>query len=108
MPPVPVEGPSLLRSGLRRRSVLAANADTCDLYVLGGDRLLRLFHPKSASGALHSVGVLQPQLLDPSLVREMTSTFWQEPPDVQERLVRTALGADRTEGAPGSVFKRIS
>ena len=106
-PPVAtnVEGPSLLRSGLRRRSVLAANADTCDLYVLGGDRLLRIFHPKAASGALRSVSVLRPQLLDASFVHDMTPSFWHEPLEEQERLVRTALGADRILDVPYEVVE---
>ena len=85
-----VEGSSLLRSGSRRRAVLAANADTCDLYVYGADRCLRMFHPKAASGALRGVTQLRPQLLDPFFVRDIAPSFWQESPEAQERIVRAA------------------
>jgi hypothetical protein len=70
----------------RRRSVLAANASLCDLYILGTDHALRMYNPR-ASGSLRCVQHLQPQLLDEIFLRQWPA-FWNQPPAEQARLVR--------------------
>ena len=86
------EQPSdMVRSGVRRRAVLAANTVTCDLHVFGADNCLRVFTPKASS--LRRIQLMRPQLLDhsfwPWLLKRGTShrNFWQKPPLVQEQLV---------------------
>ena len=80
----------MLRSGSRRRSVLAAHGATCDMYLFGADRRLRVYNPK-APGPLRCVQRLQPQLLDDGFVQSNPG-FWQEPPEEQARLAHEVFG----------------
>ena len=99
----PVESAStLLRSGSRRRAVLASNSATCDLYVLGGDRLLHMYNPKG--GGLRCVQVLRPQLLDEAFLRRHPG-FWDQPGYEQEQLVRDAYGPAATLDVPHEVVE---
>ena len=82
----PVEGTcDGLRSGRKRRAILAANGATCDLYVLGIDGFLRVFSPKATSQArMRCVRKLEPKLLPPQLL-EAAPDFWRQQHDAQER-----------------------
>ena len=97
------EQPSdMVRSGVSRRAVLAANTVTCDLHVFGADNCLRVFNPKASS--LCCIQLMRPQLLDhsfwPWLLKRLEAhgtshrNFWQEPPHVQEQLVDECFGSD--------------
>ena len=95
----PVESTSVLRTGARRRSMLAANSVLGDLFCLGGDRLLRMYNPKA--GKLRCVQQLRPQLVDSSFLRA-TPDFWSQPAHEQHRLISEAHGA-RTLDIPHEV-----
>ena len=97
------EQPSdMLRSGVSRRAVLAANTVTRDLHVFGADNCLRVFNPKASS--LCCIQLMRPQLLDhsfwPWLLKRLEAhgtshrNFWQEPPHVQKKLVDECFGTD--------------
>ncbi|KAL3923903.1 MAG: hypothetical protein SGPRY_004077, partial [Prymnesium sp.] len=57
------ETPGPFPSGSRRRAVLVAHSATCDVYVFGADRKLRVYNPKVA-GPLSEVKHLQPLIDD--------------------------------------------
>ena len=88
-----IEPDALVKSGSRRRAVLAANPATCDIYVHGFDRRLRMYNPKVASDQLRCVQLLRPQLLSDAFVQSVPG-FWKDPPHVQEQHVRKAFGGD--------------
>ena len=99
-----VEGTSVLpNSGSRRRAVVAANHDTCDLYVFGMDGIIRMFNPK-APGQLQCIQLLRPQLLEHDFLRS-TPSFWQDSPDVQSRRVREAVGPGQSLDMPHEVVE---
>ena len=80
----------MLRSGSRRRAVLTAHSATCDMFLYGADRRLRVYNPK-APGPLRCVQRLRPQLLDEGFCTANPG-FWQEPPHEQARLAREVFG----------------
>jgi hypothetical protein len=80
-----------LRSGSRRRAVLAVDGTTCDLYVLGLDGRLRVF--SGGDDSLRCRGVLQPRPLAAQLIASVPGV-WREKPDAPGR------GAS---GAPAAV-----
>ena len=96
-----VESSALLRSGSRRRSVIAVNSTLCDLYVLGGDRLLHIYNPKAA-GALRCTKRVRPQLLDDSFLRRWPG-FWQMAPHEQADVVAQAYDASANLDLPHEV-----
>ena len=95
----PIEASAVLRTGARRRNVLAANTVLGDLFCMGGDRLLRMYNPKG--GKLRCVQQLRPQLLDDAFVRA-TPGFWSQPFHEQRRLVAEAHG-ERSLDVPHEV-----
>ena len=99
-----VEGDSF-RSGSRRRSVLAAHGATCDMFIFGADRKLRVYNPKvgtdrklrdnskaSADRKLREVQRLQPQLLDNEFIQATPGFF-------NESLSRPGLALELGMGA---------
>ena len=96
---------TLLRSGSRRRSVLAHNGATCDLYVLGSDKLVHMYNPKG--GSLRRVQLMRPQLLDESFLHSAPD-FWDLVGHEQERLVRNFYGPGATLDVPHEVGRASS
>lgn len=72
----------ILRSGSRRRAVLAADAATCDLHVFGADGQLRVFSPKAASAELVCIRRLSPMVLDATMACSIPE-FWRDPPSLR-------------------------
>lgn len=97
-----VEVSTPLRSGSRRRAVLAANSVTCDLHVYGADNCLRIFNPKAS--ALRCIQLVRPQLLDHEFLRGAPD-FWREPPQVQAERVSQWLGTDGALDMPHEIVE---
>ena len=72
--------------------MLAAHGATCDMFVFGADRKLRVYNPKvGTERKLREVQRLQPQLLENEFI-QATPGFWDKPLDTQAQLVSDALG----------------